>query len=128
MKNLTKFLLVVGVFSIASLGQVSAAVQQCGDPSQSTIDVTYVSCGNGSPELVTSAWGTTNSGTPHVQPGQSVTDESGISSLCPSFFTNYCVDITHTEYYRNQMKAIAQQLQIAQFLSQFPKMNGWIGK
>ena len=55
--------------------------------------------GNGNPENVVNIWGTTNSGIPHVQPGQSVTDQWVFTSLCPAWFTNYCVDISHTAYY-----------------------------
>lgn len=58
-----------------------------------------VQCGNGSPELVTNVWGGTNADVPHVQPGQSFTDQWGTSFTCPAWFTNYCVDISHTAYY-----------------------------
>ncbi len=64
----------------------------------STCDVTN-SCGNGNPEMITNVWGGTNSDVPHIKPGQSVTDQWGVVSLCPAWFTNYCVDISHTAYY-----------------------------
>ncbi|MGY4310939.1 hypothetical protein [Bradyrhizobium sp. JR3.5] len=57
---------------------------------------TDVACGNGNPEAVVSAWGTTNGGVPHIQPGQYAADGK---SLCPAFFTSYCVDITGTALY-----------------------------
>ncbi len=62
------------------------------------------SCGNGSPELVSNIWGGTNSSVPHVQPGQSVKDTFGNVFTCPFWFTNYCVDITHTAYYMSRYK------------------------
>ncbi|CCD89883.1 exported protein of unknown function [Bradyrhizobium sp. ORS 285] len=60
-----------------------------------------VACGNGNPEQVVSVWGTTNAGVPHIQPGQYAADHV---SLCPAWFTNYCVDITATSYYRALFK------------------------
>ncbi len=70
-----------------------AAVASCGNGTLGT-----VVCGNGSPELVQSPWGK-NSDVPHIQPGQSVRDDFGNTFLCPFWFTNYCVDLTHTAYY-----------------------------
>ena len=57
------------------------------------------SCGNGSPDMVTNVWGGTNADVPHILPGQSRTNKFGKVNTCPWFFTNYCVDISETQYY-----------------------------
>lgn len=87
-----------------------------------------ISCGNGSPELVVSPWGKMNSEVPHIQPGQSSTDEAGITETCPAWFPFYCVDITRTEYYRTRMKNLAAELVMKNQISQFLKMQGWVGR
>lgn len=56
-------------------------------------------CGNGSPELVTNAWGTSNSQIPHILQGQSVVMSNGMTTMCPIWFPMYCVDISHTQYF-----------------------------
>ncbi len=58
-------------------------------------DNSYVACGNGNPELVVNAWGTTNSQLPHIAPGQTVNGAS-----CPAWFPMYCVDIRGTSWFQ----------------------------
>lgn len=84
----------------------------CGDPAQSTALVTYKNCGNGNPENVQNVWGGTNSTMPHIRPGDSINDEGGVPSLCPSIISNYCVDISHTDYYRAKMIETGRQLRL----------------
>lgn len=67
------------------------AAPVCGDPG--------VSCDNGNPEMVVNVWGTTNSGVPHIKPGQSVINRWGEVVYCPAFISTYCVDISDTAYY-----------------------------
>lgn len=68
--------------------------------------------GNGSPEMIVSPWGLTNSQAPHVAPGQTIHDQSGLSFTCPAFFSAqfYCVDITGTEYYKIGARFTAKQM------------------
>lgn len=129
MKNLTMFsVLFAFLFVIFGFSGTALASQQCGNPAlnNASSTVQYVACDNGSPENVVGGWGTNNAGVPHVHPGQMVTDDVGISSACPEFFSHDCVDITHTPYYIQQMKNLAAQLQSAQIISQFLKMQGWV--
>lgn len=67
--------------------------------------VDFSSCAAGSPEFVTSAWGR-NGDVPKVKPGATVTDQWGFSYVCPAWFSQPCVDITHTAYYRVMMQPI----------------------
>ena len=106
MKKIVSLLVLVAVFGF--VGSVSADTVKCGDVDPVTNLV--VSCGNGSPENVVNVWGTSNSQIAHIQPGVTVTDEGGVPSTCPSWFTNYCVDISHTTYYRNAMLTLGSQL------------------
>lgn len=83
----------------------------CGNPANSTVTTMYITCGsNGNPENVTNIWGGTNSSLPHVTPGASIVDEGGVPLLCPTIVSNYCVDISHTDYYRNAMLELGRQL------------------
>ena len=80
-----------------------ASTQVCGDPSQSTIDITYISCGNGSPANVTSPWGK-NSDVPQINPGTQILFSNGSQTInlgCPAFFTQQCSDITVSTYWKN---------------------------
>ncbi len=129
---------IVGLFAFAN----PTFASQCGDPSLNhgvitvtdpiTLEVSTipavdnVACGNGSPENIIRPWGK-NSDVPHMKAGETVTDEVGISYTCPEFI-RVCLDITHTEYYRIQMRTIVSQLQTSGFLSQFPQIQGWVGK
>lgn len=92
-----KNLIITATISVAMLLPTAAAFAavSCGVQPDGSI----VQCGNGSPEMVMNVWGGTNSDVPHVQPGQSVTDQWGNVSVCPAWFTDYCVDISHTQYY-----------------------------
>lgn len=110
MKKITtvvSLMLMVGTFL-----PVAASAASCGDLDGNGNTIV---CGNGSPETVSNVWGGTNSSVPHVQPGAIVRDAAGIASLCPSWFTNYCVDISNTEYYKSAARATARQLQTAGF-------------
>lgn len=112
MKKIIASLILTVAF--ASFGSIAFAdTTACGQVDPITNQV--VTCGNGSPENVTNVWGTTNSQIAHVAPGATVYDEAGIPSLCPTWFSNYCVDISHTEYYRNGMRAVAHQIQAGGF-------------
>lgn len=92
MKNKMKKVIVAVAFMVAFAGFVSttdAAV--CGlQP-----DNSYIPCGNGNPELVVNAWGTTNSQLPHILPGQTLNGAS-----CPVWFPMYCVDIRGTSWFQ----------------------------
>lgn len=68
-------------------------------PAASFAQATSTSSGGPNPENVENIWGGTNNSVPHVQPGQSAKDQWGNSFLCPSWYSNYCVDLTHTAYY-----------------------------
>lgn len=92
-KNIATVLLGIGMILSVFAYSAPASAASCGDGTNGT-----VACGNGNPEQVVNVWGTTNSGVPHIQPGQYAADGK---SLCPAFFTNYCVDITNTAYYKN---------------------------
>lgn len=46
---------------------------------------------NGSPEMVVSPWGYTNSQLPHLKPGE---------KDCPAFISTYCVDVKVTEFWK----------------------------
>lgn len=78
-----------------------------------TVDCSIVNCGsNGSPENVSNTWGGTNSSVPHVQPGEITYDEGGVPMPCPTWFTNYCVDISGTQYYKDSMLVLGHQLKL----------------
>lgn len=91
----------------------------CGDPALNRPEtvlpsgevlpaINNVRCDGTNPENVASAWGT-NSSVPSMTSGQLAIDEGGIKSICPMFISR-CVDITHTNYYRTQMKELGRQL------------------
>lgn len=46
---------------------------------------------NGSPEMVVSPWGYTNSQLPHLKPGE---------KDCPAFIPFYCVDVKVTSFWK----------------------------
>lgn len=74
-----------------------------------TLDCSITNCGsNGNPEMVTGGWGTTNSGVPHLSQGQVATDDNGIHSTCQ--WMNGCVDVYHTDWYKNLIQALRTQL------------------
>lgn len=61
--------------------------------------------GNGSPENVMNVWGTTNSQIPHIKPGTSVLFSNGAVTIdlgCPAWFSNYCVDVTVTQWWKDR--------------------------
>ncbi len=118
MKKILLSLAIVSMFAVISPALASASTQACGNPSDSTADTTYITCGNGMP--------IPNQG-PVIRMGQSVTDEGGIT-YAPCDLFGGCVDLTHTDVYRNQMRTIVAQLTANGFLSQFPMLKGWIGK
>lgn len=90
--NYAAVLLGIGMILTTFAFAAPAKAAVCGDGTSGT-----VVCENGNPEMVVSVWGTTNSGVPHIQPGQYAADGK---SLCPAWFSTYCVDITGTAYYR----------------------------
>ncbi len=96
----------VAVMIPASFSIAHAAT--CGDLD---INGNKITCDNGSPEMVVNIWGTTNQQITHATPGSVVKDAAGIASICPIWFTNYCVDISNTDYYKNGARATARQLQ-----------------
>lgn len=102
-------------FLLAFLGSFNMvhAESVCGDARLNTPDDPIVrhDCGNGSPELVMNIWGTTNSQIPHVKAGDVVYDEGGLPLPCPTITWKIgCVDISHTDYYRNKMIDTGRQL------------------
>ncbi len=113
MKKIFTLGLFAFVFVFVGASHALAATTVCGNPADSTSQITYISCSNGSPEAVQSAWGT-NSSVPQVNGGAIVTDEGGFTSPCPTFILK-CVDVTHTTYYRTQMLSIGHQLKASGF-------------
>ncbi len=131
--------LLVGAFGFSSV--VSADV--CGDatlnhPASEVVDpitfatttisaVNFATCGNG-PINYIMPWGD-EATMPRIPKGQFVTDENGFKVWAPS--TDYnagWIDLTHTEYYRNEMRVLVGQLQEKGFMPQFPEFDGWVGK
>lgn len=58
-------------------------------------DCSLTPCGNGSPDSVVNAWGTTNSQLPKIKQG-----ETRNGYTCPYWFPMYCVDISGTQYFK----------------------------
>jgi hypothetical protein len=76
------------------------------------VDCSIDNCGNGNPEMITNVWGGTNSSVPHVAAGATVYDEAGIGFPVPAWLGSFVMlDITRTDYYRNQARDTARQLQ-----------------
>ncbi len=71
-------------------------------------DVAPSTVGNGDPMNLGMPWGLAGYQTPVVKNGSLITDEHGYTMSC-AFFQG-CFDITHTDYYRQQMFSIATQL------------------
>ncbi len=107
------------------------ADQQCATASNAagtTVGGTsYIACGNG-PVNTIMQWGD-EATMPKVQAGQFVTDEYGFKIWTPDFSWGAgWVDLTHTDYYRNQMRSLVSQLQTKEQMNQFPMFQGWVGK
>lgn len=83
-------LLVLG--ALLPTAAFAATGTKCGDTNAGG---QVISCENGNPENVQAYGGFTNSMLPHVMPGQKAAD----GSLCPMYFSKYCVDISLTPYY-----------------------------
>lgn len=67
-------------------------------------------CEGSDPMAIVQAWGLTGHQTPMVRTGATVTDDAGMSDTCPTWYNVMgCFDLTHTNYYENQMRDIAQQ-------------------
>ena len=125
MKNkILALALVIGsLSSFASV--VSAGVDTPAHCGMQSDGVTIVECSSSNPENIVSPWGT-NSSVPHLLPGTSSTDEYGVPVLCPIFTFTYCLDLTHTNYYRNQMIALAKMLIANGSAWEFPVFKGWV--
>lgn len=126
--NVTSMIKKIAVVSIVSFflaGFVPfvsvSADTQCGNPALNTASSTtqLIACGNGP---VISQLG------PIVAAGSTITDAGGVASLCPSFLTQGCVDLTSTVFYQSTMRALVSQLTANGFLAQFPMLRGWIGR
>lgn len=83
-KTLISALVAVGMFTMPVAAFAATSVDCHVTPNASQCQ------GGGNPEILMSPWGR-NQDVPHIQPGQKAAD--GIS-LCPIWFTNYCVDIS----------------------------------
>lgn len=109
MKNLTIAVTVLALLvSVYGVVHVALADTQCGDPHLSNATTTYIACGNGNPENIQGGWGTTNSEVPHLSQGQSATDDNGFATTCQ--WATGCVDVFHTDWYKNQMSSLRAQL------------------
>lgn len=119
-KTIVSVLMLTSLFAVSSQTRLEAST--CGNPSLNRPEtqvwnglstttiaaVDNVNCDSQNPENVASAWGT-NGSVPNIKAGAIVSDEGGISYICPSFIAR-CVDITHTSYYRVQMESLGRQL------------------
>ncbi len=123
------------VFSFASIKTTHAETFLCGDPANSTVDITgapiitYTQCGNGDPMRIAMPWGLLAGQTRQVKAGETVTDETGLSYTC-SVDANEkgCFDLTYLDYYRNEMISLVAQLKANGTLNQFPTLSGWASK
>ncbi len=122
---------IIGLSLVLSFSSVALAdnTTECGDPSlnNASSTITRIACGNG-PINTIMPWG--NEATmPKISAGQFVIDESGFKVWAPNFdYQAGWVDLTHTDYYRNQMRALAIQLNAGAILNQFPMFVGWLNK
>ena len=85
---------------------------------------------NGDPMRVTQPWGLTGYATPIIGSGLSVTDEAGVSDICPKWYPRGCFSLVNTEYYRNQMISLAKDLfqtYGADSYRIFPQYSSWYG-
>lgn len=80
--------------------------------------------GNGNPATVSQAWGLTGAQSTVVPAGATITDEFGFSVQCGRF--DACIDLTRTDYYRNQMRDLARSLIATGQAGRFPMFSGWI--
>lgn len=86
-----------------------------------------IACSNGPVNMVM-PWGD-EAVMPKVQAGQFIIDEYGFKIWTPDIsFGAGWVDLTHTDYYRNQMRVLVSQLQTKEQINQFPQFQGWVGK
>lgn len=98
------FVLMMFLFVVGFASNVSAAELRCGEPENSTADITYAHgyCGNGSPENVMNVWGTKNSQLPHIKQGESYIMSNGVKDTCPWWYPMYCVDVSVTQYWKDR--------------------------
>lgn len=132
-------IVVVAIFSFFAIASKTHAIT-CGNPalnhpvqfvfdgvSTTTIPaVENTSCEGTNPLLVMQVWGLRGIDTPKIKGGESVTDEFGVSDTCPRWYPVGCSDLTHTDFYRNEMRSTARALIANGFASQFPVFAGWI--
>lgn len=76
----------------------------------------FLPCEGGDPMRVVQAWGLNGYQTPTLNAGQIISDEAGITDMCPVWYPvtisgKSCFDVSHTDMYRNQAREIARGLQ-----------------
>lgn len=127
-----KFIVLIGVIGILGMASPALASNECettGHPAgTSSLGIDYIGCGGGDPMNQGMPWGSTGYNTPQIKAGVTVTDEAGITDTCPTWYRAGCFDLSKTDYYRTQMRTIARNLQSSGWISQFPKMMGWLSR
>jgi hypothetical protein len=107
MKNIFLSLALASLVVVGFASTASAAV--CGELDANGV---LIQCGNGDPRNVMQPWGLTGHQTPTIAAGAVVVDEAGNVDTCPAWYGKMgCSDISRTDYYRNQMRNLAKQLQ-----------------
>ena len=106
-----KLLITLGV-GLAMTGVSFAQDLVCGhnlstDPITLVVTDTVLNCANGNPADVSLSWGLTGLQTPVVASGATVTDERGVQSVCAVWMRMNCYDVTRTDWYRTQYRAMS---------------------
>lgn len=106
---MNKLIIAIAAVAVFTGFQVAEANTTC-DPSKVDLVTTLVQCNGNDPMMVTMPWGLTGAQTPILKAGETVTDEAGVTDICPKWYFTNCFDISRTDYYRNYMRNLAKQL------------------
>lgn len=116
MKNMIIAVIIIG--AVIGFGGVAAKAETCGNAPLSP-------CQNGNPYIIMQVWGLTGANTPIVSAGGTVTDEGGVSAICPIWSIQPCSDISRTEYYRQSMEGVARGVVSLGRQNEFPEFRYW---